>query len=407
MIDFEKEKIKVAQNIAKIKVVGIGGAGCNTINSMVEAGYETIEFFAANTDAQSLDNCKADHQIKLGYKLTKGLGSGSDPSIGKKSAEEDRDRIAEQLQDADIVFLTAGLGGGTGSGALPVIAQELKERDILCVAVVTQPFAFEGKRRKDVSDAALAEIKKHIDTLIVIPNQKLLSVADKNVSLVDAFGMINNVVGQFVNSVSNIITRPGHINVDFADIKAIMKNMGGAIMGTGRASGENRAEEATLQAIASPLLDDHSITGARGILLNITGNKNLGLHEVSQAASLLYEQADEEASIVLGSVIDESMGDEVAVTIIATGFKQQPDSSLVAEASPEQSQKIDTQPTDATSMTEDMTPSHTEQRPQTTNPEEIRVRQAVKNDSTDIDLEDIETPTYLRRLAEKEKTEQS
>ena len=320
MIDFGKEQKKESAPIAQIKVMGIGGAGGNTINCMVNMGLENIQFIAANTDAQALELSKADEIMQLGSKLTKGLGSGSNPEVGKKAAEEDLEKIEEIIEDADIIFLTGGLGGGTGSGALPVIAHELKEKNILSIAVVTKPFAFEGKRRMKIAEEALERLKKEVDTIIVIPNQKLLSVADKNMSLIDAFNMVNSMIGQFVKSISDILAYPGHINVDFADIKAIMKNMGVAVMGTGRARGENRAEEATLQAISSPLLEEHSIKGARGILLNITGNKDLGLHEVSAAASLLYEQADEEASIVLGSVIDESMGDEVAVTIIATGF---------------------------------------------------------------------------------------
>ena len=322
MIDFEKE-IKKQAPIAQIKVIGIGGAGNNTINCMVTSGLENIEFIAANTDAQTLELSKAEHKLQLGAKLTKGLGSGSNPEIGKRAAEEDLEKIQECVEDADIVFLTGGLGGGTGSGALPVVARQLKEKNILSIAVVTKPFEFEGKRRMKIADEALERLKKEVDTIIVIPNQKLLAVTDKKMSLIDAFDMVNNVIGQFVKSISDIIAYPGHINVDFADIKTIMKNMGVAVMGTGRASGPERAEEATLQAISSPLLEEHSIKGARGILLNITGSKDLGLHEVSAAASLLYEQADEDASIVLGSVIDDTMGDEVAVTIIATGFASQ------------------------------------------------------------------------------------
>ena len=323
MIDFGKENKKESAPIACIKVMGIGGAGGNTINCMVNMNLENIQFIAANTDAQALEMSHADEVMQLGSKLTKGLGSGSNPEVGKKAAEEDLEKIGDLIEDADIVFLTGGLGGGTGSGALPVIAHQLKEKNILSIAVVTKPFAFEGRRRMKIAEDALERLIKEVDTIIVIPNQKLLSVADKNMSLIDAFNMVNSMIGQFVKSISDILAYPGHINVDFADIKAIMKNMGVAVMGTGRARGENRAEEATLQAISSPLLEEHSIKGARGILLNITGNKDLGLHEVSAAASLLYEQADEEASIVLGSVIDESMGDEVAVTIIATGFESQ------------------------------------------------------------------------------------
>lgn len=332
MIDFGKEQKKQAAPIACIKVMGIGGAGNNTINCMVTMGLENIEFIAANTDAQALELSEATEILQLGSKLTKGLGSGSNPEIGRRATEEDLEKVCELIEDADIVFLTGGLGGGTGSGALPVVAHQLKEKNILSIAVVTKPFEFEGKRRMKIAEEALEKLKKEVDTIIVIPNQKLLTVADKNMSLIDAFNMVNTMIGQFVKSISDILAYPGHINVDFADIKSIMKNMGVAVMGTGRASGANRAEEATLQAISSPLLEEHSIKGARGILLNITGNKDLGLHEVSAAASLLYEQADEEASIVLGSVIDETMGDEVAVTIIATGFASQAQQSKAIPA---------------------------------------------------------------------------
>lgn len=323
MIDFGIEPKKQQTPIAQIKVIGIGGAGGNTIDRMVTMGLENIDFIAANTDAQALGLSKASHILQLGAKLTRGLGSGSNPEIGQKAAEEDLEKIDEFIEDADIIFLTGGLGGGTGSGALPVVARRLKEKNILSIAVVTKPFEFEGKRRMKIANEAIEKLKKEVDTIIVIPNQKLLSVTDQQMSLIDAFGIVNNMIGQFVKSISDIIAHPGHINVDFADIKSIIKGMGIAVMGTGRASGKNRAEEATLQAVSSPLLEDHSIKGARGILLNITGNKDLGLHEVSAAASLLYKEADEDASIVLGSVIDESMGDEVAVTIIATGFVPQ------------------------------------------------------------------------------------
>lgn len=321
MIDFIENQPTARKPIAKIKVIGIGGAGGNTINSMVQSGFEHIEFIAANTDAQALEMSKAQTIIQLGSKLTKGLGSGANPEIGRRATEEDIETICEAVNDADIVFLTAGLGGGTGSGGIAVIARMLRERNILSVAVVTKPFEFEGKRRMRVAEETLQAIRKTVDTLVVIPNQKLLSLSDSKISLLGAFDMINIYMGQFVKSISTIITRPGHVNVDFADVQAIMRNMGSAVMGTGIASGENRAAEATMHAISSPLLEEQSVRGARGVLINITGNANLGLHEVSAAAQIIYEQADENASIVLGSVIDDSMGDSVSVTIIATGFE--------------------------------------------------------------------------------------
>ncbi|MCL5436417.1 MAG: cell division protein FtsZ [Candidatus Dependentiae bacterium] len=320
--------------IARIKVIGIGGAGGNTINSMVHAGLEHVTFIAANTDGQALEFSEAGVKVQLGSKLTKGLGSGANPETGRRATEEDLEAIIDHIDDADIVFLTAGLGGGTGSGGAPVIARALRERNTLSIAVVTRPFEFEGKRRSQVADEAIAQLKKTVDTLIIIPNQKLLDLADSRLSLLNAFDLINGYMGQFVKSISDIITHPGHINVDFADVQAIMRNMGSAVMGTGRAAGENRATEATLKAITSPLLESQGVKGARSVLINITGNSELGLHEVSAAAKLIHEQADEEASIVLGSVIDETMGDDVAVTIIATGFEHE--SGQVAAARPPQ-----------------------------------------------------------------------
>lgn len=308
---------------AVIKVFGVGGGGGNALNSIIESGYEGIEFIAANTDAQALNLSKAAIHLQIGIKSTKGLGTGANPELGKRSAEEDLEKILEAVGDADIVFLTAGLGGGTGSGALPVIAHMLREKGILCIAIVTKPFTFEGRKRAKVAELALEELKKEVDTLIVIPNQKLLSVVDQHVSMIDAFSMINDVLGQSIKGISDIITKPGHINVDFADVRTIMKDRGLAIMGTARASGKNRAEEAALNAISSPLLEDMDISRARGILLNITGGPSLGLHEISQAVAVIYDQAEEDANIIIGSVIDENMTDEISVTVIATGFVEQ------------------------------------------------------------------------------------
>ncbi len=327
MIDFAVEEH--VKQMATIKVVGIGGAGGNTVNSIIASGCENIEFIVANTDAQALDHAKALHRVQIGVKSTKGLGTGANPELGQRAAEEDLDKILMAVDGADIVFLTGGMGGGTGSGALPVVARALKERGILCIAVVTKPFTFEGKRRARVAHEALEQLKKDVDTLIVIPNQKLLDVVDQKVSMLDAFSMINDVLSHSVKGISDIITKPGHINVDFADVKAIMKDMGLAVLGTGRASGDGRAWLAAEQAISSPLLENMSIDGARGVLLNITGGPSLGLHEISEAASIIYEKADEDANIILGSVIDPSMGDEVNVTIIATGFSKKEAASLL------------------------------------------------------------------------------
>jgi cell division protein FtsZ len=306
MIEFESEKLVQEQtSLARIKVLGVGGGGSNMVNSMIDSGFENIAFIVANTDVQSLKLSKAPCKIQLGVKSTKGLGTGANPEIGKRSAEEDLDKIIDNVKDADIVFLTAGLGGGTGSGGVPVIAQALRERDILTVAVVTKPFTFEGRRRGKVAQDSLELLKREVDTIIVLSNQKLIDVVDQKVSLMKAFSMINDVLCQFVRSIADIINKPGYINVDFADIKAIMKNKGFGIIGTGRASGEERAYKAAMQAISSPLLENIDISGAQGILLNITGGPNLGLHEVNAASSLIYEKAHEEVNIVLGSVIDE------------------------------------------------------------------------------------------------------
>lgn len=319
MIEFAPEKME-QKHVAKITVIGIGGAGGNTINSIADAGYENITLLAANTDSQALHNSKADHLLQLGIKATKGLGAGANPEVGKRAAEEDLDKIVDLVGDADIVFLIAGMGGGTGSGALPIIAQALKEKGILTIAIVTKPFSFEGKKREQVACAAIEKVKSAVDTLLIMPNQKLLELVEENVSMIDAFAMINTVLNQSVKGIADIISRPGHINVDFADVRTIMKDMGLAVMGTGRASGKDRSLTATQQAISSPLLENMSIKGARGVLLNITGGSNLGLHEISTAASLIYEQADVDANIILGSVIDQSMGDDIIVTVIATGF---------------------------------------------------------------------------------------
>jgi cell division protein FtsZ len=320
MFDFDIDKMKVL--LPKIKVIGIGGAGGNTVNSMIDSACEGIEFIAANTDAQALEFSKASNKMQLGIKSTKGLGTGANPALGKRAAEEDIDKVLEVVGDAEIVFVTGGMGGGTGSGALPVIAKALRDKGILTIAVVTRPFLFEGKRRQMVAEKAIEEVKKSVDTLIIIPNQKLLEITDQKVSMIDAFAMINNVLTQSVRGIADIITKPGHINVDFADVKTIMKDMGLAVMGTACAEGHERAAQAALEAITSPLLENMSIEGARGVLLNISGGPSLGLHEVSQAAQVIYEQADEHANIILGSVIDESLGDKVVVTVIATGFEK-------------------------------------------------------------------------------------
>jgi len=309
---------------AIIKLLGVGGAGGNTVNSIIKSGYLNIQCLVVNTDLQALAQSEADIKIQIGIKSTKGLGTGANPEIGKRAAEEDLDKVMQEIGDADIVFLAGGMGGGTGSGGLPVIAQALRDKGILAIAIVTKPFVFEGKRRAKTAEESIERLKKCVDIIIIMPNQRLLEVTDKNASMIDAFSMINNVLGQSIRSICDIITKPGYINVDFADVRAIMKDRGLAVMGTGAASGEDRARTATMTAISSPLLENMSIQGARAILFNITGGPDLALHEVSEAASVIYEQAHEDATIILGSVIDDNIIDEVIVTIIATGFDAQP-----------------------------------------------------------------------------------
>jgi len=323
MIEFEQEALQRQRSMVSIKVIGVGGAGGNAVNSIIESGCQGIGFVVANTDAQALEFSRAQHKIQIGVKSTKGLGAGANPDMGKRAAEEDLDKVMDAISGADIVFIVGGMGGGTGSGGLPVIARALRDKGVLVIAIVTRPFLFEGKRRAAIADDAIQKLKQDVDTLIVIPNQKLLEVVDQHVSMIDAFAMINEgILSQSVRGLSDIITRPGHINVDYADIRTIMKGRGLAVMGTGKASGKGRARQAALEAISSPLLENMSVEGAHGVLCNITGGKGLGLHEISEAASVVYEQAHEDANIIIGSVIDDSMQDEVIVTIIATDFER-------------------------------------------------------------------------------------
>jgi cell division protein FtsZ len=308
---------------ARIKVIGVGGGGGNAVNRMIEAGIEGIEFLVANTDLQALKRSRAPIKIQLGGKLTKGLGAGANPEVGRNAALEDTEKIIEALEGADMVFVTTGLGGGTGTGAAPIIASLATELNALTVAVVTKPFHFEGKRRMTQSEQGLRELRECVDTVITIPNERLLHTVDRSVSLQDSFKLADDVLRQAVQGISDLITVPGLINLDFADVKAIMAGMGMALMGAGRASGENRAINATQQAISSPLLEEASITGAKGVLINITGGNDLTLYEVNEASSIIREAADEDANIIFGAVIDESMRDEMKITVIATGFDRE------------------------------------------------------------------------------------
>ena len=307
-------------NHAKIKVIGVGGGGGNAVSTMIVSRLEGVDFIAANTDLQALESNQAPIKIPLGSKVTRGLGAGANPEIGRQSACEDRERIAEVLRGADMVFVTAGMGGGTGTGAAPIIAEVAPELGALTVGVVTKPFGFEGKKRRRHAEEGIAALAAAVDTLITIPNERLLSIAGQKTTMLDAFRKADDVLLNAVQGISDLITIPGLINVDFADVKTIMSNMGRALMGTGRAGGERRAVEAAQQAISSPLLEDVSITGATGILINITGGPDLTLFEVNEASTLIQEAAHEDANIIFGSVIDPSIGDELRITVIATGF---------------------------------------------------------------------------------------
>lgn len=304
---------------AKIKVVGVGGGGSNAVDRMINAGLQGVEFVALNTDAQALQLSNAHSKLKLGERLTKGLGAGSNPEIGREAAEESREELSQLLDGADMVFITAGMGGGTGTGAAPIIAEIAHEQGALTVGVVTKPFSFEGRRRMSQAEVGVNALKDKVDTLIIIPNDRLLQVVEKNTSILEAFRVADDVLRQGVQGISDLITVPGLINLDFADVKTIMSDAGSALMGIGVSTGEHRAAEAATAAISSPLLEA-SIEGAKGVLLNITGGGDLGLFEVNEAAEIIAQAADPEANIIFGAVIDENLKDEVRVTVIATGF---------------------------------------------------------------------------------------
>lgn len=316
MIEF----VEQSNNRAQIRIVGVGGAGGNAVNTMIASGLAGVDFFAANTDAQALRVNLAPTKIQLGGELTKGLGAGANPEIGRRATMESEAEIRELLEGADMVFVTGGMGGGTGTGGAPVVARIAKEVGALTVGVVSKPFLFEGKKRMRQAEEGLRELKANVDTLISIPNQRLLAVASRSQPLLEAFRKADEVLLQAVRGISDLITVHGLINLDFADVRTIMCEMGMAIMGAAVATGENRAEEAARRAIASPLLEDISIRGAKGVLINVTGGADLTLHEVNEAATLIQEEADEEANIIFGAVIDEALGDEVRITVIATGF---------------------------------------------------------------------------------------
>lgn len=317
---------------AKIKVIGVGGAGCNAVNRMIEAELAGVEFLAINTDAQVLEHAKADTRIQIGGKVTKGLGAGADPEVGRRAIEEDADLVAEAIIGADMVFVACGLGGGTGTGASPVIAEMARKAGALTVAIVTKPFDFEGTKRMRRADEGARVLKDSVDTLICIPNQRLLAIVDQNTRLTEAFRVCDDVLHQATKGISNLITVPGLINCDFADVRTVMREMGDAIMGTGSAEGEGKAAAAANAAIRSPLLEDVAITGAKGVLVNITGGADLTLFDVNEATSIINEAAGEDANIIFGAVIDQNLKDEIHVTVIATGFGEQPEMPVILNA---------------------------------------------------------------------------
>ncbi len=358
---------------ANIKVIGVGGGGNNAVNRMIESGLRGVEFISVNTDKQALFTSKAEHKLQVGEKLTRGLGAGANPEIGKKAAEESREDIAQLLQGADMVFITSGMGGGTGTGAAPIVAEIAKELGILTVGVVTKPFTFEGKRRMLHAEQGVQELKNRVDTLVTIPNDRLLQVIEKRTTMLEAFKIADDVLMQGVQGISDLIAVPGLVNLDFADVKTIMSEQGLAHMGIGKASGENRAAEAARQAIQSPLLET-SIAGAKGVLLNITGGSNLGLLEVNEAAELVAQAADQDANIIFGAVINEDLKDEIRITVIATGF----DNDLV--------RMIDTKEKDIFKKTETKGTADADE-----------VAATIEEDTRNDRNEDLDIPIFLRR----------
>jgi len=392
----------LAEQKAKLKVVGVGGAGGNAINRMISTNMEGVDFIVINTDAQDLENNAAEQKIQIGSTLTKGLGAGAQSTIGLEAMETDREAVQILLEGADMVFITAGMGGGTGTGAAPVIAQIAREMDILTVGIVTLPFNFEGPKRMNRGLAGISEMRKTSDTLLIIPNQKLMSIVDKNTTLTAAFHLADSILNQAAKGISDLINVHGMINLDFADVETIMKNMGEAIMGTGVATGEERAVLSAQQAIASPLLDNASISGAQGILVNITGGKDLTLHEVDEATSIIFEEAGNDANIIFGAVIDPKLEEEIQVTVIATGFnnhKYREDSDetpRITKTPPQREvnrmlgEKINVSLSDQKNTPKEMAPEDEKPKPNI----------LIDDDNPVIYGNDIEIPAFIRRQHE-------
>jgi cell division protein FtsZ len=379
---------------AKIRVVGVGGGGGNAVNSMIKRGLHGVDFFAINTDTQALDRNDAPNKIQIGKNLTRGLGAGADPIIGHRAVEEDRDEIARALSGSDMVFVTAGMGGGTGTGGGPLVANIAKSVGALVVGIVTRPFHCEGKKRMAQGDTGIEEMKKQVDTLIVIPNQKLLNIVERTTPLTEAFEIANQVLYGATRGISELITVPGLINVDFADVRTVMKEMGDAVMGSGIASGENRAVEAAHSAISSPLLDDVSISGAQGVLVNITGGPSMSLVEVDEATEIIHDAAGEEANVILGAVVDENMTDDIMVTVIATGFNRRGGVSASRAAS-KPVRLIDRVPTGAAELQKFDEPAFQRRGVDITiNP----YRSDESHAREKIDKNDPEKPAFLRKI---------
>jgi cell division protein FtsZ len=376
---------------AKIRVVGVGGGGGNAINSMIDKGLVGVDFVAVNTDMQALERSKAPHKIQIGKNLTRGLGAGADPTVGYRAVEEDREELAQSLSGCDMVFVTAGMGGGTGTGGAPLVANIAKSIGALVVGIVTKPFNSEGKKRSLQAENGIEELRKNVDTLIVIPNQKLLDLIDRRTPILEAFEIANQVLHNATRGISEVITVPGYINVDFADVRTIMKEMGDALMGTGISSGENRATEASNMAISSPLLEGVSIAGAQGILINITGGPSLSLTEVDEATKIIHEAAGEEANVILGTVIDENMSEEMMVTVIATGFNKR--AALVQRPAKPSSMLVDRVPVGQSDLQRYDAPTILRRGVELPNSPMREVGQQNR-----IDKSDTERPAFLRKI---------